>query len=385
MGLRCVHYLPEIRLEQGGVTRAVLDFCGVFASLGHEVTLVTADATDVPASWKEGGAGLPRVSVIDAPRGRWQLLSRGAAARLGELLPETDVLHLHAPWTVSNVQVAAAARRVKLPYVLSVHGMLDDWSMSQKRLKKRLFLAIVGKRLLRGAAAIHCTAQAELEQASLWFERDKGVVLPYLFDLAPFEGLPEVAHATQTERPRLLFLSRLHPKKGIERLLVATGALRRRGIDCDVVIAGPGEKDYVARLSHLAKKEGIEERVQFVGMLRGEAKLAAYRSADLFVLPTSQENFGLVLLEALACGTPVVTTKGVDIWKELQEAGARIVDPAPEQLAEAIGEMLQDRRGLKELGCRGRSWVFERYEPRKLALEYETFYRSVAARRGADR
>jgi glycosyltransferase involved in cell wall biosynthesis len=379
MALRCIHYLPEIRLEQGGVTRAVLDFCEVFAGAGHEVTLLTGDATDVPGAWQAGGAGVPRVRVIERPRGRWQLLPRGVAEGLEGLLREAEVVHLHAPWTPSNLQIAKAARRVGTPYVLSIHGMLDDWSMAQKSLKKRVFLAVAGNRLLRGAAALHCTAEAELDQASRWFDRGKGVVLPWLFDLAPFEHLPD---ASESPRPSLLFLSRVHPKKGIERLLGAAGMLRRRGIDCDVMIAGPGDADYVARLSELAAREGVGERVRFVGMVRGAEKLALYRSADLFVLPTSQENFGLVLLESLACGTPVVTTKGVDIWKELEGAGASIVDATPQRLAGAIEGLLKDRAALKALGCRGRKWVFERYEPRRLASAYEAFYRGVSVKRG---
>ncbi|MDB5321135.1 MAG: glycosyl transferase group 1 [Phycisphaerales bacterium] len=366
------------------MTRAVLDFCAIFASLGHTTTLVTSDATDVPTEWLGGAAGTPKVVVIDPPRGRLELLPRAAVARLDDLLRETDVLHLHAPWTASNTQFAAAARHLGVPYVLTLHGMLDDWSMAQKRLKKRIYLAIAGNRLLRGAAAIHCTAQAELEQASHWFSRERGVVLPLLFDLEAFRRLPGPALARARfpqlngDRPALLFLSRVHPKKGLEQLIGAAGELRRRGTECEILIAGPGNEEYAARLQALATSLGVRDIVHFMGMVRGEEKLSLYQATDLFVLPTSQENFGLVLLESLACGTPVLTTSGVDIWQELQAAGARIADAAPEALATAIGELLSDRTGLKSRGDAGRRWVFERYEPRRLAGEYEALYRSVS-------
>jgi glycosyltransferase involved in cell wall biosynthesis len=384
LALRCLHYLPSVRLEEGGVARAVLDFCAIFASLGHATTLVTSDPKDVPADWVAGTAGAPKVVVIDPPRGRLELLPRASVARLNDLLRETDVLHLHAPWTVSNEQWAAAARRSGVPYVLTLHGMLDDWSMAQKRLKKRIYLAIAGNRLLRGAAAIHCTAQAELEQASRWVDRERGVVLPLLFDLDAFRRLPgpEPARARfpqlTGERPALLFLSRVHPKKGLEQLIGAAGELRRRGTDCAILIAGPGEAEYVARLQSLASSLGVRDLVHFLGMVRGPEKLSLYQGADLFVLPTSQENFGLVLLESLACGTPVLTTRGVDIWQELQAAGARIADAAPGPLATAIAELLSDRAALKSRGDAGRSWVFGRYEPRRLAAEYEALYARVA-------
>jgi glycosyltransferase involved in cell wall biosynthesis len=377
-----MHYLPAVRLEHGGVTRAVLDFCRVFASRGRQVTLVTSDPTDVPAPWLAGGAGVPKV-VIQSPCKAMGLLSRDSAAGLPDLLGGADVLHLHGPWTLSNVQFASAAQRLGIPYVISPHGMLDTWSMAQKWLKKRIYLMLVGSRLLKGAAAVHCTAEAELEQASEWFDRDKGIVLPYLFDLEPFVRLPEAQQARSrfpgldSDRPVLLFLSRVHPKKGVEQLLRAAAVLRKRGISCEVLIAGPGEKDYVARLASLASAEGLREQVHFLGMVRGEEKLSLYRNADLFVLPTSQENFGLVLLESLACGTPIVTTRGVDIWKELEKGGASIADANPEELAGVIADLLADRETLKSRGSSGRKWVFECYDPQKLAIQYDAFYDDV--------
>lgn len=383
--IRCVHYLPGVRLEAGGVARAVLDFCRVFASLGHEVTLATADPTDVPQAWREAGAprpGLPRVAIVDPPRGPLQRVPGATLDAMEGLLRDADVLHVHELWSLSSLQCAGVARRGGVPYVVSVHGMLDDWSMAQKRLKKRLYLALAGNRLLAGAARVHCTARAELEQVRRWLSRDNGIVLPLVMDLADYAALPgpDAARAKfpsiRGEGWKLLFLSRVHPKKGVEALIGAAAELRRRGRDCRALIAGPGEPSYVASLEALARANGIGDAAHFLGMVRGTEKLSLYKAADVFVLPTSQENFGLVLIEALACRAPVVTTRGVDIWQELQSAGAEIVEAQPTAVADAIERIMgADPRARGE---RGRDWVLENLDPARVAGEYAAMYREVA-------
>ncbi len=279
---------------------------------------------------------------------------------------------------------------MKIPYVLSVHGMLDDWSMSQKWLKKQIYLALVGNRLLRGAARIHCTADAELEQASRRFPADRGVVLPLIMDFTAFTNLPGPALSRSKfagfdgHRPRLLFLSRVHPKKGVELLILAAAELRKRGRPCTVLVAGPGEPPYVEQLTSLAREHGLTDTVHFLGMVRGVEKISVYQAADVFVLPTSQENFGLVLPEALACRTPVVTTRGVDTWKELEQAGASIVDRTPEAIASAIEHLLDEPpAAAAERKERGRNWVLTRLDPTRVAEEYAALYRSVVAQAAA--
>ena len=382
--IRCVHYLPGVRLEAGGVARAVLDFCRVFASLGHKVTLATSDATDVPKEWREPGAarpGLPRVAMVDPPRGPLQRLPRSTLEAMAGLLRDADVLHVHELWSLSSLQVAGVARRAGVPYVVSIHGMLDDWSMAQKRLKKRLYLALAGNRLLAGAARVHCTARAELDQVRRWLPRENGVVLPLVMDFADYAALPgpDMARAKfpsiQGEGWKLLFLSRVHPKKGVEVLIRAAAELRRRGRSCQVLIAGPGEAAYVASLEALARENGIGDATHFPGMVRGAEKLSLYEAADVFVLPTSQENFGLVLVEALACGAPVVTTRGVDIWQELQAAGAEIADAQPAAVADAIERIMANDPASR--GQRGRDWVLENLDPSRVAGEYAEMYRGV--------
>jgi glycosyltransferase involved in cell wall biosynthesis len=270
------------------------------------------------------------------------------------------------------------------PYVLTPHGMLDDWSMAQQGVKKRLYLWFCGNRLLNGAARIHCTARGELDQASKWFDGAKGVVVPLIFDLEAFEKLPGAQLASGRfagvglSEAKLLFLSRIHVKKGVECLIEAAAELKKRGKNCTVLIAGPGEEEYIRRLRALAREKGLGDQVHFLGMVRGEEKLSLFQCAALFVLPTQQENFGLALIEAMACGTAVVTTRGVDLWRELEEAGAEIVEAEGVAMARAIAGLLEDREGLEARGARGREWVFEQLNPERVAGEYEAMYREVA-------
>lgn len=376
--LRCVHYLRGIRLEEGGVVRAVLDICSGLAALGHAVTLVTSDSTDVPAEWKSEAPGSPRAMTVPVPP------MRGAVSgELESTIANADVLHLHTPWEPANLSLARTAEKHHVPYIVSIHGMLDAWSVRQKWLKKRIFLALAGNRFLRGAARIHCTAQAELEQASRFLRPGSGAVVPLPIDLSAYARLPgpELAKAQfprlTGESPRLLFLSRLHPKKRPELLIEAAARLVASGQPLQVVLAGPGDPAYVSALQQLVRDRGLQDHVLFAGMVRGELKVSLYQSADAFVLPTSQENFGYVLIEALAAGTPVITTRGVDIWEELQRIGAIIVEPEAGALAQAIQSLVRDLPEARKTGQRGREWVFREVSRDTVMARYDAMYREV--------
>jgi glycosyltransferase involved in cell wall biosynthesis len=384
MRLRIVHFQAYMGWSAGGIMRMVRDLCAVLARRGHDVRLLTCHPDDVPGEWMQGvGEGRPRVTVLPPPD-RFGRLRRKALVSAGHVMAGADALHLHAPWTASNPQLAKVARRHAIPYVLTVHGMLDDWSMAQRQLKKRLYLRLFGRRLIDRASAVHCTAEAELQQARKWFSNRRVVVLPCLFDLTELQALPgrELASGQfpifAEAEPKVLFLSRLHAKKGLEVLLRAAALLRDRGQRPRVVVAGDGDPAYVASLRSLVAELGFnhDDTVTFLGLVTGAMKLSVYQAADVFALPTSQENYGLVLPEALGCGTPVVTTRGVDIWREMQEAGATIIDvpPTPESLADALQPLLADPALRRELGERGRQWVLANLDTQRLVEQYETMY-----------
>lgn len=385
--MRILHVLSVVRAEVGGPARAVTDLCAAFARRGHEVTLVTWDDTDVPAAWKAGGSGLPRLITVPGPTIPGGLFAPGALKTLRDLISRHEVLHLHGAWGTWNVQLGAAARKAGVPYFVSIRGMLDDWCMAQKGAKKSLFLRLAGTRYYERAASVHLTAQFEYEQARKYFPKGKGTVIPNLLDLEPFKTLPgpELARAKfphlNTPDPVLLFLSRIHIKKGIENLLRAVRHLNDSGTACRAIIAGSGEEAYVASLKGLCTELGLDQRVAFVGLVTGDEKLSLYQAADLFVLPTSQENFGFVFVEALACETPVVTTKGVDIWPELEQGGGSVIcgfeaESVAETCRGLLARKAADAGALKSMGRKGREHVFRWLDPSGVMDQFERMYKA---------
>ncbi len=261
--------------------------------------------------------------------------------------------------------------------------------MKQKSFKKRLYLAIKGRRFLEQAAAVHCTAQAEREQSEKWYPNGRPVVLPLIFDLEEYVDLPGPQLARQAfasvfpspVQPVLLFLSRLHPKKQVDLLIEAAGELRRRGVAFKLLIAGTGDEPYEAQLRELVKERALTEQIAFVGFVTGKEKVSLYQAAHIFVLPTHQENWGFVLLESLACGTPVITTKGVDIWPELESTGGAVIaDASPDAIADAIVALLADDQRRQSMGVKGRDWVLQNLTVERVLDRYEQLYREISAR-----
>ena len=367
------------------MARAVLDLCAGLASCGHEVTLITFDAQDVPEAWKNGEAGLPRVEELPPFNAPMKLLSRWSRRRLEQILRKTDLLHIQELWIPAAAQVAQVARNLGTPYVLSSHGMLDDWCMAQKPLKKQAYLRLVGNRLIRGARAVHCTAVGEARQAQRWIQERQAGVIPLLLDTEPYRILPSRATCRNTlpgrpGTPTIAFLGRLDRKKGIERLLEAVGLLRAAGRDVDVLIAGSGPDAYKQQLKEVARAAGIAEHVHFLGHVVGADKTRVLRAADMFVLPSYQENFGLVLTEALACGTPVITTRAVDIWPELEASGSATIIQTPDAVAvrDAIAGLLDDPSRREAMGEAGRRWVLEHLSRDRILAEFDGLYRKAA-------
>lgn len=379
--LSILHYSHAMRLELGGVVRMILDTAQIMAKRGHRAIVATPDPLDIPDTWSQPGT--PETLVLDPIRKPGPFLSATAKRKLRDAVAQADVVHLHTPWDLNNVFVARQAVRLGKPYIVTIHGMLDDFCMLTHNFRKRLYLPLRGRRLLERARFVQCTAQLECEQAMKWAPRARWAIVPCAIDLSDYHELPGVsaaAHIEALKKPgrKFLYLSRVHPKKAVHILIDAVDRLHRAGQALHAIIAGPAEPDYQRQLENQVRRLGLDEYVSFTGPIYGEGKLALYRAADVFVLPTNQENFGFVLIEAMACGTPVITTFGTDNCRELEQGGATIIRIDADECAAAMQQMIDmDDAALAALGARGRKWVFDNFDPERIASGYEAMYRET--------
>jgi glycosyltransferase involved in cell wall biosynthesis len=260
--------------------------------------------------------------------------------------------------------------------------MLDPWSLRQGRLKKALYLMWRMRRHLNAASAIHFTAEAERVGTTRLRLRAPAIVEPNGIDVSEYANLPPRGTFRQrwnipARQTALLFLGRLHPKKGLDLLLPAFAMLKG---DSLLVLAGPGDDDYTRRLKAEADRLGVADRVVFTGMLLGEDKLSAFADADLFVLPSYQENFGIAVAEAMAAGLPVVVSDRVNIHAEIAGAGAGGVVPTDTAaLAVELERWLSDPGRRRQAGASGRAYANSRFDWSVIAGRWEEHYEQLVA------
>lgn len=249
---------------------------------------------------------------------------------------EYDVAVVHGLWNHAVVAGGHSLIRIGLPYVVFAHGMMDPWfkrTYPRKHLAKQLFWWVFQGKVLNRAHRVLFTSKEEMAQSNGVFlgSHYRGQVVPYgaevpdgrskFSDVKAFrQHCSGVGNASF-----LLFLSRIHEKKGVDILIDAFARIAMMRPDLHLVIAGPDQVGLVEKLRERAKVRGVAERVHFPGMLTGPAKWGAYFSADAFVLPSHQENFGIAVAEALGCGLPVITTNKVNIWREIKASGAGFI------------------------------------------------------------
>ncbi len=364
--LSVVHCVPGLAACLGGPSRTVVALCEALARCeGVSVSLLSRGVPGEPSL----SSAQSRVT-LRVPVGRSRLSSALGLAIRGELSliggsSRPALAHSHGVWHPANHWAARAARRWGVPLVIHPRGMLEPWALGQKRLKKRLALGLFQRRDLDGARALVATSEMEHDGLRRLGLRQPVAVIPNGVDLADTDaGAPSVDRRADRERV-VLFLSRIHPKKGVLELVRAWSEVVSAG--WRLRIAGPDEGGHWGQVATLVRQLGLD----------GERKAALYREADLFILPTFSENFGVVVAEALAHGVPVITTRGAP-WADLEtyRCGWWIdvgVEPLVAALREAIALTDEERAAM---GARGREYV-TRFDWQRIAEHTLALYRWI--------
>lgn len=363
--MRILHYIPSIDETSGGVgayMQLLTRDLGALCEL-HVVTHQSENERRLE------GCALHYIADKWLP---WNSCRAEFVQLLREVRP--DVVHVNCCWTPLCSMVTLWAKEAGYKVVYTPHGMLEPWIMKRHYWTRKLpAILLYQRRAIRMADMLHATAESE--KANLmalgW---NKRICL-----IGNCVNVDEIQIKTSWQKTKcILFLSRVHVKKGINFLIEAVAAMKQELEGYVVKIAGPGDETYIRELKALAERLGVAHLILFVGSVFGEAKYELYREADLFVLPTHSENFGIVVTEALACGTPVITTKGTP-WEELEtcqcgwwtEIGA---NPTAEAL-KAFLSLSEDE--LETMGRNGRRLVEERYSCQKIAKEFTDMYNKV--------
>lgn len=271
-----------------------------------------------------------------------------------------DIVHAQGIWVPIYNKMAKILRKHGIPYVMTPRGALEPWCLEQKKWKKKLAMMLYQKKDLQKAAAILTTADMEAQHL-----RDLGIktplaVIPNGIDVTEYQCRP--VDFLSSVKKQIVFLSRIHQKKGIEILINVWGRMRADFPDWNVVIAGNGEETYIEQLKGVISSKGLSDVVEIIPPIFGEVKHKLYMESSLFVLPTYSENFGMVIAEALACGVPVVTTNGTP-WQELNdEKIGWCVDLSEENIEKAIREALTlPAEELFAMGQKGSKHINDNY------------------------
>jgi glycosyltransferase involved in cell wall biosynthesis len=344
---RAIHVVPSISNEASGPSYSVVRLCQSLIAHGEDITLATLDVptvTSPPPFLRTFRLGMGPLRLGRSPPMKRWLASRSQSHSV-------DLLHNHSLWMMPNVYPGLVAKRYGIPLVVSPRGTLSEWAIQSGSALKRAFWPLLQKPALAATSCFHATSPSEYEDIRRLGFRQPVAVIPNGIDVP---DLPPKSFRTVRT---LLFLGRIHRTKGLDVLLPAWQRVQDKFPAWHLRIVGPDDGGYLADIQRLSGELRLE-RIEFSGALYGPQKWLAYREADLFVLPTHSENFGMSIAESLAAGTPAIVSKGAP-WAGLKvhQAGWWI-DIGIEPLVACLGEVLNRiPESLSEVGVRGRAWM----------------------------
>ncbi|HJX32192.1 MAG TPA: glycosyltransferase [Thermodesulfobacteriota bacterium] len=363
--MKVMQVIASMDKADGGAVQVVTELTRALAKKGIGITIFAPSHDD-----HEGDAiTIKNVEVRLFKKGFFSKHWGGYAPSLGRALRNEaahfDLIHLHGLWYYPLYAAYRAATLNRIPYLVTVHGELAKQALQRRAFKKRIYSALIQKKILKEAHAIHALSPMEARDISRFVRNPDAVIIPNGITIEEFRGgfdsqwiknvYPQIK-----DKKIILFLGRVAEEKGLETLSQAFSIMTRKRSDVCLLIVGPDKWGYKATLEKLLKREGIMDKVIFTGMLTGDQKRSALGCANVFVLPSHSEGFGVAVLEAMLSGLPVVISRQCG-FKEVEKINAgRIVDIDAMTISKTLVELLDNPRACKEMGERGKRFIEKR-------------------------
>lgn len=372
--MKVLQIVPSISLIYGGPSQMVLGLSEALATEGVEVTILTTNSNgdagqaplDVPLGVPIEQQGYQIIYFPCSPFRRYKF-SLGLLQWLASHAADYDLAHIHALFSPVSTAAATVARYRRLPYILRPLGTLDPADLQKKRALKQIYGKWLERPNLAGSAAVHFTTDQEAKISHRYGVKTKDLVIPLGVNLpsnVPPLGQIREQLGIPVDVPLVLFMSRIDPKKGLNFLLEAGENLVKQGIKFHLVLAGSNPQDpvYEEKIKQQIANSSLGQQTTMTGFVRGELKLGLLQDADVFVLPSYYENFGIAVAEAMAVATPVVISEGVYMWPDVQQASAGWVTPMETKgLTTALETVILDDRERQKRGENARKLVQDKY------------------------
>jgi glycosyltransferase involved in cell wall biosynthesis len=375
--------LPYWAERFGGPVTMVKNIGGTLAAKGHNISYWASTSN----SDREDTVFIDSAHLYNLSWPRSWYRSKGLAHGLSVEAGSFDIMHINGFWAYSVYMASRIACVNSIPYLLRPAGCLEPWPLRRNYptwLKKAIYLNLIGKFIMRGATCLHAASTQEAEHFRQVGFQGPITVIANGVDSSEFtsgDGLEAETYWPKLKnRPVVLFMSRLSPEKGLDVLIPVWADIVKSQAykEAMLVIAGPDDRGYRKVVEGIIDRYDMDSKVLLTDIVFGREKLALLRRADIFILPSYSENFGIVVPEALACGTPVITTTATP-WEQLQDVGAGYwVPPRGPELGQALRELLDMSEAERTaMGKRGRILVLANYTWDISARKMITVYRCI--------
>jgi glycosyltransferase involved in cell wall biosynthesis len=385
--MKILQIVPSISLVYGGPSQMVLGLSAALAKLGQDVTIITTDSNgdtgetplDVPLGVPVDQNGYQIYYFRCSPFRRYKF-SLSLFTWLANNAKNYDIAHIHALFSPVSSISASIARSRQLPYILRPLGTLDPADLGKKRQLKQIYATFLEKPNLAAAAGVHFTSQQECQISERFGTKINDIVIPLGID--SFEK-PEDQGSDfniPQDKPIILYMSRLDPKKGLDLLLPSLETLLQRGLDFHFVLAGgnPQDREYENRVKNQIETSILAKNSTITGFVTGKVKNSLLAQADLFVLPSYYENFGIAVAEAMAAGIPVVISDRVDLHPAVQEAAAGWITPCNrEELTNTLETALTHPEIRQQRGKNAQDLVLNKYSWDAISEQMLTVYKNL--------